>query len=547
MTLFVQLLGSIALLLWGLRMVRTGVMRAYGNDLRRWARKADGKIIPALFTGVIAAALLQSSTATAMIAATFSAQHVLSIATAFFTVLGADVGSAVAVLIVSQKLTFVSPVLLIVGVFGFLSTEISKYRSLFRAVLGLGLILLSLSMISGSAAELARQPDLQTILIILTNNPFLMLLLGVGLTYLLHSSLAVVLLAAGFVASSFLMLDSALYLVLGANIGSGLLPVLANWKSKGAGRIPVTANLLVRVSGVALAYPFIDTIVRESISHVSENLLPALSHLALNIAVAIAGIVLAKPLILLARSLVPDDVPDPSFVEPKYLDEAVVSTPATALACAKREALVMADIAQNMVRKTLPVLLNGNDMDRSTIIAMDDSVDRLFDAIKLYVARVVQREISEDESHRAFALLSFTANMEHIGDIVDGGLMEMSAKRDALKIQFSEEGTIEIRNLHEAVCDNFDLAINTFLSDDGELARQLHSAKANVRKIERNSVATHIERIGAGQLDSIGTSGLHLDVIRDLKRINSHLTAIAYPVLKASGEVPKTKWKRKDL
>ena len=279
---------------------------------------------------------------------------------------------------------------------------------------------------------------------------------------------------------------------------------------------------------------------------VPTNLLPAQFHLALNVVVAIVGLILTKPLISIARSMVPTDVVDTSIIEPKYLDETVVSNPAKALACAKRESLVMAEIAQNMVRKTLPALLDGNVEDRSVIVAMDDSVDRFYDAIKFYVARVVRKELSEDESHRAFALLSFTANMEHIGDIVDGGLMEMAAKKDALKLQFSDEGVSEICKLHEAVCENFDLAINTFLSDDGELARQLYSAKADVRKIERKSVATHIERIGAGQLDSIGTSGLHLDVIRDLKRINSHLTAIAYPVLEASGEVPKTKWKRKN-
>ena len=243
MSLLINLVGSIALLLWGLRLVRTGVMRAYGNDLRHFARSAEGKIIPALFTGVFAAALLQSSTATALIAANFSAQGVVSVSTAFFTVLGADLGSAIAVLIVSQKLTFISPVLIAIGVFGFLSTEVSKYRSLCRAVLGLGLILLALSLISGTAAELANLPDVMTVLTVFTNKPFLMVLLGAGLTYLLHSSLAVVLLATGFVATSFLAIDSALFLVLGANVGSGLLPVLANLKSNSSGRIPVTANL----------------------------------------------------------------------------------------------------------------------------------------------------------------------------------------------------------------------------------------------------------------------------------------------------------------
>ncbi len=546
MTLFLQLLGYIALLLWGLRMVRTGIMRAYGNDLRRWARNAEGRVFSALSIGIFAAALLQSSTATALIAATFSAQGILTVATAFFTVLGADVGSAIAVLVVSQKLTFIAPILIIIGVFGFLSTEVSKYRSLSRALLGLGLILMTLSMISGSAAEIAGEPDLQAFMKLITDKPILMLLLGVGLTYLLHSSLAVVLLASGFVVSSFLMLDAALYLVLGANIGSGLLPVIANWKLKRAGRIPVTANLLIRIMGVVLAFFIVDAIIVESATYMSHNLVPAIFHLLLNLVVATIGVIFAKPLLTLARSIIPEDLPDPTFVEPKYLDEAALSKPVRALANAKREALVASDIAQNMVRDSLPILLDGGESERSKIMAMDDSVDRLFDAIKLYIARIVQKELSEDQSQRAFALLSFSANMEHIGDIVDGGLMDMSAKKESLKIQFSDEGIAEIQKLHEAVCENFELAINTFLSDDGELARQLHSAKAQVRKIERNSVATHIERIGSGQQESIGTSGLHLDVIRDLKRINSHLTAIAYPVLKASGETPKIKWKRKN-
>ena len=222
-----------------------------------------------------------------------------------------------------------------------------------------------------------------------------------------------------------------------------------------------------------------------------------------------------------------------------------MSSPATALACAKREALTMADLTQTMVRSAMPALMENDDDLRRKVVAMDDNVDLLFNAIKLYIAQILQGELTEKESQRAMDVLSFTANMEHIGDIVDGSLMELAGKKSSLQIQFSNEGLKEISALHEAVSASFDLAVNTFISEDVELAILLHDKKMEVRKIERNSVSTHLERIGSGLTESLVTSSLHIDVLRDLKRINSHLSAIAYPVLKASGAVPKVKWKRK--
>jgi len=372
-----------------------------------------------------------------------------------------------------------------------------------------------------------------------------LVLFGLVLSYLAHSSLAIVLLTTGFVTTGFLNLDSALYLILGANIGSGLLPVIANWNSRLGARLPVTANLLVRTVGVVLTYPFVEFLITNYSHLIATELQPAIFHLALNLVVALGGLIMTKPALAVTGKLLSPDVPKDDVVEPKYLDESALSSPAKALACAKREALVMADIAQEMVRAVLPALRDGDERERNIIIEMDDSVDRLFDAIKRYIAQIMQQELTAEESQRALDVLSFTANMEHIGDIVDGSLMELAAKKHRLQIQFSEDGLAEISDLHEAVCNTFDLSVNTFLSGESDLAHQLFAAKADIRKLERNSVTTHLERIGAGLMDSIDTSGVHLDVVRDLKRINSHLTSIAYPVLKASGEVPKTKWKRK--
>ncbi|MEE9374972.1 MAG: Na/Pi cotransporter family protein [Rhizobiaceae bacterium] len=546
MTIFFELLGAVALLLWGLRMVRTGVMRAYGPSLKKLARQAEGRVIPAFLSGLFVAVLLQSSAATAMIAATFSAQGIIGTMTAFLTILGADIGTALAVLVASQKITVISPALITIGVFGFLSTERSKFRAISRAILGLGLILLALSLISQTASSLTKLEGFVSVVSVFASQPFLMLLFGVVLSYLAHSSLAIVLLTTGFVATGFLNLEAGLYLILGANIGSGLLPVISNWNSKRGARQPVTANLLVRTLGVVLVYPFVDQIIANYGNLVSPALQPAIFHLVLNLAVAAVGLVFAKPFLAFAHSLLPEDLDNTSSIEPKYLDETALESPAKALACAKREALVMADIAQQMVNAVLPLIRDGDEQQINAIIDMDDSVDLLFDACKLYIAKIMQLELNAEESQRALELLSFTANMEHIGDIVDGSLMELATKKNKLQIQFSDEGLAEISDLHEAVCNTFDLAVNTFLTGESELAHQLFDAKADIRKIERNSVTTHLERIGLGHSDSLDTSGLHLDVVRDLKRINSHLTAIAYPVLKASGEVRKTKWKRKN-
>ena len=544
MSVLIELVGAIALLLWGLRMVRTGMMRAYGSHLKRLARQNEGRLIPMLGSGFLFAILIQSSTATAIIVASFAGQNILSISSALIVILGADIGTAVAVILASQKITILSPILLAIGIFGFLSTEKNRLRNLFRAIAGLGLILLALSMVNYIGTGLANLQEFNTVMQVFVSQPFLMLLFGVVLTYLAHSSLAIVLLVVGFVHSGLLLTDAGLFLVLGANVGSGLLPVIANWKAKRNAKIPVKANFLIRVLGVAAVFPFVSPLLAVLADSLPAYTKPAFFHLFLNIGVAIIGLVLLQPIIKLVTNLESADSESAQAIEPKHLDETAFSSPSKALACAKREALNMADIAQIMLRNTLPVLKEGNDELRQEIVIMDDDVDRLFNAIKIYIARIMREELTEEEAQRAMDLLSFTANMEHMGDIIEGSLMELAVKKANLGAQFSQQGLTEIAALHEAVTSTFELAINTFISEDSDLARMLFDAKASIRELESKSVTTHLERIGTGISQSIETSSLHLDTIRDLKRINSHLTSIAYPVLKASGKVPKTKWKK---
>lgn len=547
MAFWLELLGAVALLLWGLRLVRTGVLRAYGPVLRKAARNTDGQILRPFLVGCLIAVGLQSSAATAMIVAGFSGQAIIGPVTAFIAILGADLGTALATLVVSQKLPLVSSILIAIGVFGFLSTDSPKWRSLSRAATGLGLILLSLAMIGEISAGLAAEPDFVRVLGVVSDFPVIMIVAGLGLSYLAHSSLAMVLFGASLALSGVIAPVAAIYFVLGANIGSGLLPLVANLNGRKAARLPVAANLLLRTVFALIAAAFLPWIVQMGWLERVPGIAPVLvAHVALNTCVGVVGMIVARPLLSLLDAVVKDDLADPDHVEPKHLDEALLDRPAEALAAAKREALVMAELAQRMVASTLPLFRDDVVQLHDEIETLEESLDRLFNAIKTYLAEVMQRPLNARETRKTMDLLAFVTNMEHIGDIVDRNLIGLSSKKIALHAKFSDQGLAEIERLHAAVGENFDLAIKVLLSDEAELARQLYDAKANIRKLERKSIATHIERLGTGVEESVETSELHLDLLRDLKRINSHLTSTAYPVLMASGEVPKTKWKRKN-
>ena len=458
--------------------------------------------------------------------------------------LGADIGTSVAVLIASQKFTTLAPFLLAVGIFGFIASKENKRQNVFRAISGLGLILFALILISSTAGGLAELREFKSLLEVFNNQPVFFLLLALVLTYLSYSSLAIVLLSVSFLATGVIGLNEGLYLVLGANLGSGMLPLISSWNSSELEKNPIIANLLVRSLCIILFYPFVSAFSNFSIAFLSAELVPAIYHLTLNLFVAVIGIIFSKQFLALSLGLFSENKIEDQLNKHNILEADDFSMPAVSLANAKREALRMAEVSQNMVVSSLAVIKDDNETLRHEIIKNEDTVDEFYDSIKLYIARILQEELSPKESQQALNILNFTTNMEHIGDIVNNSLMEISGRKIAKHIHFSKEGFSEIISIHEEVCANYDLAINTFVSNDCELARVLYEKKQELHKLEKRSVSKHLQRIGKGVADSLETSSMHIDVVRDFKRVNSLLSSIAYPILFASGEMLETRLKQ---
>lgn len=534
-----DLVGGIALLLWGLHMVQSGILRAFGADLRRFLGVALKSRFTAILAGLGITALLQSSTATGLMTAAFVGDGLVALVPALAIMLGANVGTTLIVQVFSFDVAWLAPVLLVIGVIAFKRGTRTVIRDLGRVVIGLGLMLLSLHILLDTLAPAENAPAVRALLAAATTMPVLNIIFGAALAWAAHSSVAVVLLVMSLSYSNFITPVAAIALVIGANLGSAINPLIegGGLNNPVARRLPL-GNLINRLVGCALVLPLLEPIT-VAMKTLDSNPVRMLAdfHTLFNLALAVLFI---GPLPAFARLLEwlvpePDASTDPSA--PIYLDAAAISTPSLALTCAARETLHMGDLIETMLRRSIDALMTDDRRLVIEIERMDNLVDRLHEAIKLYVTKITRESLDEAESRRAMEIIACAINFEHVGDIIDKNLMELATKKIKNRLSFSDSGAAELQAFHRRVLDSLKLAFTVFMSGDVKVARQLVEEKVVIREAERAAAENHLERLRNGLTASVETSSLHLDILRDLKRIYSHICAIAYPVLEATGDL----------
>ena len=543
-----DLMGGVALLLWGLHMVLSGVLRAFGPDLRRFLGKALRNRLTAFAAGVGLTALLQSSTATGLMTASLAADGVVSLVPALAIMLGANVGTTLIVQLLSFNIAAIAPVLFIIGLVTFRVGGGSLTKALGRVAIGLGLILLALHILLDTLAPAEQAPAVRALLGSITGDPVLCIVIAAALTWAAHSSVAIVLLIMSLAYSQFVTIDAALALVLGANLGSAINPLIeagirGNPASK---RLPV-GNLINRLVGILIVLPFLGPIVRELTALQPDAAkLIAEFHMSFNIALAAIFIGALDAVAWLLVHILPErkQATDPSV--PRYLDDAALETPPLALANAARETLRMGDAVEAMLREVMAALMGNDRKLAANVSRMDNVVDGLNEAIKLYITKLTRDSLDEREGGRAMEIVSFTINLEHIGDIIDKNLCELAAKKTKGRYQFSAEGAAEITAFHKRVVDSLQAAFGIFMTGDIEAARRLLREKSELRRAELDAADRHFERLREGRPESLETTSLHLDILADLKRIHSHVCSVSYPVLEAAGELPMRETSRSD-
>lgn len=536
--LLIELIGGAALLLWATRMVRTGILRAFGSRLRQVLARATGSSLRAAAAGMGSAAVLQSSTATALLLVGFAGRGLVTLAPALAVMLGADLGSTLVVQVLSFDLRAVAPLLIATGVAFFMLSSGPKLRQMGRVAIGLGLMILSLGLIVSASDSLRESELLHSVLMALADEPLLAMIFAALLTWLVHSSVAIVLLIVSLASAGLLPGGLGLALVLGANIGAGIVPFMLTLAEPQEGRRVVAGNLAFRALGALAVLPF-SALLAELLEVFGSDpaRLIANFHTAFNLLLVIVFLPLTEIAARLLVRLLPPREAGEDEEAPRHLDESSLENPAMALAGATREALRVADVVETMLEEVINVLRIDDPKRIAAVSALDNRVDALHEAIKLYVSRINRQPMSEEESRQAFDIINFTTNLEHIGDVIDKNLLDLAAKRQKLGVAFSREGWSELEDLHGRVREQMQLAVAVFVTGDIEMARQLVLQKEKIRDQERRAAETHMQRLTGGKVETIETSAIHLDILRDLKRVSSHLSAVAYPILEAEGEL----------
>jgi len=533
-----DLMGGVALLLWGLHMVHSGILRAFGPDLRTLLAKTLSNRFSALAAGIGLTALLQSSTATALITSSFAAEGLVALVPALAIMLGANIGTTLIVQVLSFNVASVAPVLFIIGLVAFRQGPRSRIKDLGRVSIGLGLMLLSLHILLDTLAPAEQAPGLRVVIDGITGDVTLCILISAAITWLVHSSVASVLLIMSLAYAHFVSADAALALVLGANLGSAVNPVFegARRDNPASYRLPV-GNLVNRLVGVLLVMPFLPLLSRygQTIEPDLAKLIAGF-HMAFNLGTALLFIGPLDGMARLLERLFPERVRDADPARPRYLDETALETPSLALADAARETLRMGDTVEQMLRNVMTAMMTNDRALVDQVSRMDNIVDKLDEAVKIYITKLTRGSLDEREGRRAMEIISFAINLEHIGDIIDKNLSELATKKIKRRFQFSPKGAEELSDFHKQIMNSLRIAFGVFMSGDIAQARALLAQKANLRNAELSATERHLDRLREGRTETLETTSLHLDVLRDLRRIHSHVCSVAYPVLDAAGE-----------
>jgi len=538
--LLVNLLGAVALLLWGIRMVRTGVERAWGGSLRSSLGRALDHRLPAFAAGLGVTMVLQSATATCLLIASFAGRALLPGSAALAAMLGADVGTAAAAQILSLDISWAAPSLILIGFVLFQRASGRRWKSLGRVVLGLGLVFLALAMIVGDAEPIRQSPLVLQIVNALGREPALALLLAALLTWLAHSSLATVLFIASLAATGSLPLPVALVLVLGANLGAAMPALAATWSTGPAARRVALGNGAFKLAGCLAAVGFLAPaagLLETEITGAARQVMTA--HLVFNLALAAIFLPFTGLAARLLQRLLPDQAaPAPQTLETvRYLAAADLADPRVALANAGRETLRMGDIADRMLGGVGSLLRGGDREAVAALSRLDDALDAIYVAIKGYLTEIRREPLEPDENRRCAEIMDFATNLEHVGDIIDKNLLDAVGKKIKRELAFSAEGLAELDDMLSRVQDSLRLALNVLVSRERGQARRLMERKEMFRDLERRTQERHYARLQQGVAASLETSELHLDILRDLKQINAHLTSVAYPILEEAGDL----------
>lgn len=526
------LVGGTALLLYGVKQVTDAVERSLGARMRLVMMTVANNPFAAFGSGMAVTLLTQSSTATASVMVGLVSAQLVPLAAAVIMLLGAAVGSTLVVQLLILKITDHALVFLGLAAAVALSTQRTKLRNLGRVLFSFGLVLQGLAMIGASSAPIADSSIMSAIMRAISQSPLVLVLVGVLLSGVFVSSIAAIGIILALAAGGAVPVAAALAVMLGANLGTTITPLLTALNQESAiGRRLGVIYFGTRFVGVAVF-----VVVLNPLAALMTRLFPdpstlvVVAHFGFNVLLAIAFAPFAKPIAALATRLLPESEADPKTTL-RYLDPGAVTLPAVALGQATRETLRMADLAVEMLELSIQAFAEGMKELPKRLGQLDNQLDKLEEAIKQYLIQINDDLLTEAQSQRELALLQVSTELEAIGDVVDRQLMRLARRKHRKQIAFSQAEWSEIEGYHREVVGLLQRALAGFAAQDISIAEDVLLQRQWLNQIKREIYLRHLQRLSSGAAVNLNASAIHLEVLTAMSRILSHTCNIARVVM----------------
>lgn len=524
-----NILGGVALILFGIRFLRKGLERMLGHGLHTWLERMAQRPFSTLISGTAVGAVAPSSTAQALLSLQLLSAAILPAERVLVFLLGANIGITAMVQLIAVRIFDYYSVFLIVGLLGFQFCKAETIRGIGQSILGLGFIYLAMAIMASASRELVTNRNFETVFGVLLQYRLLLVLFSAVMTFVTQSSTAAIGLALAINDAGAGALALMIPVVLGANLGIGLNSLVAGWPTA-AGRKLATANLVLKGSAIVLALAAFGPLERLlGATPGSAARQAADFHTGFNVVVALAGIACGGGLNRLLEPLFQAPAPANGLrpVE-THLDPAALGTPVFALANAARETLRLADEVKSMYEGAWRALNTQDPLLAREVQKHDDRIDELNGAIKLYLSAIPTEALTPRDSHLQFGLLNFCSQLESIGDVIDKSVCTAVIKHGSERLDLPADERAALEEMYQRVLRRLDAASSVLASRDRKLAREFLKEGDRLKQWWIEVQKQHYHRLSASDPQAAAASKAFIDLLSMLRRIAGQLSTIGH-------------------
>ncbi len=532
-SLLMELLGGLALFLYGMEKMAEALKAVAGERLRQILERLTSNRLVAAATGAFVTAVIQSSSVTTVMVVGFITAGLMSMSQSIGVIMGANIGTTITAQIIAFKVTKLASLMIAAG---FAMTFLSQRRRTQQkgaGLMGLGLVFFGMTVM-GHAMEPLRgfQPFLDWM--IRLDSPLLGILVGGLFTALVQSSSATTGIVIVMASQGLISLEAGIALAFGANIGTCVTALLASIGRTREALRASTVHVLFNLGGVLLWLPLIGWLADlvTAMSPVAEGLTGsarlaaetprqiANAHTVFNIVNTLVFLPFAGQLARLVEYLVPDRPwQESEEVVARYLDDELLETPILALGRVRLELLTQGERVREMLADVLPAVLQGDVEEVDRIAAMDDMVDALHGQIVTYIGRLSTQSLGEKEGSELMELLEATNSLENIGDIIETNLVRLGRERIERRVSVSQGTAKVLTEFHQAVSRALDAALQAVAQKNVSAAHQVMDMKMEINRLAEAAAVHQSRRLVVEAPNRLEAYTVEMDILQNLKRI----------------------------